>query len=84
MKKVSIVVPVYKSEAFLPKLIDSVLGQSYTNLELILVDDESPDNSGKICDDYAQKDKRILVIHKKMVDAVMLEIKGWKWLQANT
>lgn len=47
MKKVSIVVPVYKSEAFLPKLIDSVLGQSYTNLELILVDDESPDNSGK-------------------------------------
>lgn len=84
MKKVSIVVPVYKSEAFLPKLIDSVLGQSYTNFELILVDDESPDNSGKICDDYAQKDKRILVIHKKMVDAVMLEIKGWKWLQANT
>lgn len=65
MKKVSIVVPVYKSEAFLPKLIDSVLGQSYTNFELILVDDESPDNSGKICDDYAQKDKRILVIHKK-------------------
>lgn len=84
MKKVSIVVPVYKSEAFLPKLIDSVLGQSYTNFELILVDDESPDNSGKICDEYAQKDKRILVIHKKMVDAVMLEIKGWKWLQANT
>lgn len=68
----------------MPKLIDSVLGQSYTNFELILVDDESPDNSGKICDDYAQKDKRILVIHKKMVDAVMLEIKGWKWLQANT
>ena len=65
MKKVSIVVPVYKSEAFLPKLIDSVLGQSYTNFELILVDDESPDNSGKLCDDYAQKDKRILVIHKK-------------------
>ncbi len=65
MKKVSIVVPVYKSEAFLSKLIDSVLGQSYTNFELILVDDESPDNSGKICDDYAQKDKRILVIHKK-------------------
>lgn len=57
MKKVSIVVPVYKSEAFLPKLIDSVLGQSYTNFELILVDDESPDNSGKICDDYAQKVK---------------------------
>lgn len=47
MNKVSIVVPVYKSEAFLPKLIDSVLGQSYTNFELILVDDESPDNSGK-------------------------------------
>ena len=65
MKKVSIVVPLYKSEAFLPKLIDSVLNQTYTNFELILVDDESPDNSGKISDEYALKDKRIKVIHKK-------------------
>lgn len=65
MKKVSIVVPLYKSEAFLPKLIDSVLSQSYTNFELILVDDESPDNSGKISEEYASKDNRIKVIHKK-------------------
>lgn len=65
MKKVSIVVPLYKSEAFLPKLIDSVLAQTYTNFELILVDDESPDNSGKISEEYALRDSRIKVIHKK-------------------
>lgn len=65
MKKVSIIVPIYKSEYFLPTLIDSMLGQTYNNLEIILVDDESPDNSGKICDEYAQKDDRIVVIHKK-------------------
>ncbi len=65
MKKVSIVVPIYKSEAFLPKLIDSVLNQTYKNVELILVDDGSPDNSGKICDEYAKKDNRIVVIHKE-------------------
>lgn len=63
--KVSIVVPLYKSEAFLPKLLDSVLNQTYQNFELILVDDESPDNSGVISDEYALKDNRINVIHKK-------------------
>ena len=64
-KKVSIIVPVYKSEAFLPFLIDSMLAQSYSNLEIILVDDESPDRSGEICDEYAAKDERIKVVHKK-------------------
>lgn len=65
MKKVSVVVPLYKSEPFMRKLVDSVLNQTYQNLELILVDDESPDNCGVIADEYSQKDSRVVVIHKK-------------------
>lgn len=65
MKKVSIVVPLYKSADFMPVLIDSILNQTYKNIELILVDDESPDTSGKIAEEYAEKDPRIKVIHKK-------------------
>lgn len=65
MNKVSIVVAVYKSEPFLPKLLDSICNQTYKNLEVILVDDGSPDNSGKICDDYVLKDNRFTVIHKE-------------------
>lgn len=64
-KKVSIVVPLYKSEKYLNALVDSILNQSYTNIELILVDDESPDKCGMICDQYAKKDTRVKVIHKK-------------------
>lgn len=62
--KVSIVVPCYKVEQYLPTCIGSVLNQSYFNWELILVDDGSPDRSGEICDDYAKHDCRIKVIHK--------------------
>lgn len=61
---ISIIIPVYNVEKFLARCIDSVLAQSYTNLEIILVDDGSPDNCGNICDDYARKDRRIRVIHK--------------------
>lgn len=61
----SIIVPVYKVEKYLRECIDSVLEQSYTDFELILVDDGSPDNCPQICDSYAQKDKRIKVIHQK-------------------
>ena len=64
-KKVSIIIPVYKSEKYLKKLIDSILNQTYSNLEIILVDDGSPDNSGYICDSYAKKDERIITIHKE-------------------
>ncbi len=62
---VSVIVPVYKSEKYLRRCVDSILAQTYTNLEIILVDDGSPDNCGKICDEYAAKDLRIKVVHKE-------------------
>jgi glycosyltransferase involved in cell wall biosynthesis len=61
---ISVIVPIYKSEAFLEECVDSILAQTYSNLEVILVDDGSPDKSGDICDSYAQKDSRVKVIHK--------------------
>ena len=61
---VSIVVAIYKSERFLDKLITSIIEQTYSNLDIILVDDGSPDNSGAVCDRYAKEDNRIRVIHK--------------------
>lgn len=62
---ISVVVPIYNVEKYLKRCIDSIIQQTYKNLEIILVDDGSPDNCGKICDDYAKTDKRIKVIHKK-------------------
>lgn len=62
---ISVVVPIYKVEAYLPRCLDTLVGQSYRNLEIILVEDGSPDNCGAICDEYAAKDPRIKVIHKK-------------------
>ena len=61
----SIIVPVYKTEDFLPKCVDSILSQTYRHFELILVDDGSPDNCPQICDKYARADNRIHVIHKE-------------------
>lgn len=62
---ISVIVPVYNVEKFLPRCIDSIINQNYKDLEVILVDDGSTDMSGNICDKYASKDKRISVIHKK-------------------
>lgn len=62
--KISVVIPIYKVEHYLKKCIDSVMNQTYTNFEVILVEDGSPDNSGLICDEYAKKDNRVKVIHK--------------------
>ena len=64
MPIISIVVPVYKVEKYIRRCIDSILAQTFTDFELILVDDGSPDNCGAICDEYAAKDHRIKVIHK--------------------
>lgn len=65
MTDISVIVPVYNVEELLPRCIDSILAQTKTNIEIILVDDGATDGSGKICDEYAAKDERILVIHKK-------------------
>lgn len=61
---ISIIIPIYNVERFIRRCIDSVLAQTYTNLEIILVDDGSPDKCGRICDEYAILDERIVVIHK--------------------
>ncbi len=62
---ISIIIPVYNVEKYIRKCLDSVICQTYKNLEIIVVDDGSPDNCGKICDEYAEKDQRIKVIHKE-------------------
>lgn len=62
---VSVIIPVYKVEPYLRECVDSVLAQTYKNLEIILVDDGSPDNCPAICDEYAEKDSRVRVIHKE-------------------
>jgi len=63
--EVSVIVPIYRIEKYLPECIDSLLDQSFLDFELLLVDDGSPDNCPKICDDYAAKDSRVKVIHKE-------------------
>ena len=65
MDLISVIIPIYNVDAYLPKTLDSVLAQTYSFLEIILIDDGSTDNSGLICDTYAEKDPRIRVIHKK-------------------
>lgn len=62
---ISVIVPVYKVEQYLPRCVDSLLRQTYENLEIILVDDGSPDRCGEICEEYARRDSRIRVIHKE-------------------
>ena len=63
--KISIIVAVYKAEAYLHRCVDSLLAQTFRNFEILLIDDGSPDHSGKICDDYANQDARIRVFHKE-------------------
>lgn len=65
MPKVSVIVPVYKAEAYLHRCVDSLLAQTFQDFEILLVDDGSPDRSGEICDDYARQDRRVRVFHKE-------------------
>ncbi len=65
MALISVIVPVYKVEDYLDKCVESIVAQTYTNLEIILVDDGSPDRCGEMCDEWAKKDSRIRVIHKE-------------------
>ena len=60
---ISIIVPVYNVEQYLPKCVDSLLAQTYENIQIILVDDGSTDASGKICDEYQAKSEKIMVLH---------------------
>ena len=62
---ISVIVPIYKAEKYLDRCIESLRNQTYRNLEIILVDDGSPDNSGEMCDRYAEQDSRIRVVHKE-------------------
>ena len=84
-ERISVIVPVYKVEPYLRRCVDSILAQTYTHLEIILVDDGSPDHCPAICDEYAEKDSRVRVIHKLnggLSDArnVGLELVSGEWI----
>lgn len=66
--KVSVIVPIYNVEPYLDRCMQSLIHQTLKDIEIILVDDGSPDRCPQMCDEYAQKDSRIKVIHKKMLD----------------
>ena len=79
--KVSVIVPIYNVEKYLDECMVSLLNQTLKDIEIILVDDESPDNCPKMCDEYANKNKRVKVVHKKMVDSALLVIQDLMLLQ---
>lgn len=84
MPLISVIVPVYNTEQYLNHCVDSILNQTFTDFELILVDDGSPDNSGAICDEYAAKDNRIHVIHQENQGVSVARNAGIDWVFANS
>ena len=84
MPKISVIVPVYKVEPYLHRCVDSILNQTFQDFELILVDDGSPDNCPQICDEYAQKDNRVFVIHKENGGLSDARNKGIDWAFENS
>lgn len=73
---ISVIIPVYKAEKYLSRCIASLLAQSFTAFELLLIDDGSPDNSGKICHDWAERDCRIRVLHQRNAGVSTARNKG--------
>lgn len=84
MAKISVIVPVYNVEPYLNRCVDSILTQSFTDFELILVDDGSPDNCPAICDEYAKKDERVHVIHQENGGLSSARNAGIDWAFANS
>ena len=84
MAKISVIVPVYKVEVYLHRCVDSILNQSFSDFELILVDDGSPDACGAICDDYAARDSRVRVIHQENGGLSAARNSGIDWTFANS
>lgn len=74
--KVSIVVPVYKTEQYLRECVDSILAQTFTDFEVILIESESPDDCGRICDEYAAKDGRVKTVHTEFISMVAARKRG--------
>ncbi|MBO7253358.1 MAG: glycosyltransferase family 2 protein [Oscillospiraceae bacterium] len=84
MAEISVIVPVYKVEAYLERCVSSILRQSFSDFELILVDDGSPDNCPQMCDAYALRDSRIHVIHQKNSGLSAARNAGIDWVQAHS
>ena len=84
MPQISVIIPVYKVEKYLARCLDSVLNQTFSDFEIILVDDGSPDNCGAICDEYAAKDKRVHVIHQANGGLSAARNAGIDWVFANS
>lgn len=84
MPQVSVIVPVYKVEKYLKRCVDSILAQTFTDFELILVDDGSPDGCPDMCDEYAEKDRRVRVIHKENGGLSSARNAGIDWVFENS
>lgn len=84
MPKISVIVPVYKVEEYLPRCVDSILAQTFADFELILVDDGSPDRCGAICEEYAEKDTRVHVIHQENAGQACARNRGIEWVLNNS
>lgn len=83
MAEISVIVPVYKVEAYLHRCVDSILAQSFADFDLVLVDDGSPDGCGAICDEYARQDRRIHVIHQENGGLSAARNAGIDWAMDN-
>ncbi len=84
MSKITVIVPVYRVEPYLKRCVDSILGQTEQDIQILLVDDGSPDNCGKICDEYAAQDSRIHVIHQENAGLSAARNTGIQWMLAHS